>query len=152
MNELWKDIKGYEGLYKVSNYGRVKSMSRYRKGINNKLVLLKDKILKSNDDCSKGYLVVSLSKENKHKNYKIHRLVAETFIPNPNNYPQVNHIDGDKHNNNINNLEWCSCKQNIKHAWENGLNYVSEKHKKVASEIQKERWKKYRENKKRKED
>lgn len=104
--EIWKDIKGYEGLYQVSNLGNIKSLDR---NINNHFVLGKQ--LKSYSGTS-GYLFVRLSKNNKYKNFIIHRIVAETFIENPNNYNYVNHKDEDKINNNVCNLEWCSQKYN----------------------------------------
>ena len=108
--EVWKDVKGYEGLYKVSNTGKVKSFQRNREK------LLSDKYYEN------GYLRASLSKNKEKKKVLIHRLVAETFIPNPENKPEVNHIDGNKKNNNASNLEWCTHCENIKHAWETGLN------------------------------
>ena len=107
--EIWKDIEEYEGLYQVSNLGRVYSVKRnkYKK-------LSKDK---------DGYLFVCISKQGKHKGYRVHRLVAQAFIPNPENKPQINHIDGDKTNNVMKNLEWVTCKENIIHAHKNGLSY-----------------------------
>jgi hypothetical protein len=96
-SEVWKDIEGYEGLYQVSNSGRIKSVK------NN--IIRKPRI-------ARGYLYVNLSKSGKKKTYKIHRLVAQHFIPNPNNYPCVNHKDEDKLNNFLNNLEWCTFKYN----------------------------------------
>ena len=108
--EVWKDVKGYEGLYKVSNTGKVKSFQRNREK------LLSDKYYEN------GYLRASLSKNNEKKKVLIHRLVAETFIPNPENKPEVNHIDGNKKNNNASNLEWCTRCENVKHAWKTGLN------------------------------
>lgn len=70
---------------------------------------------------TRGYVRVRLQKDGERHNYALHRLVAEIFIPNPNEYPEVNHIDGNKLNNRVSNLEWCTRSQNIKHMWENGL-------------------------------
>ena len=112
MQEIWKDIKGFEGLYKVSNLGKVK---RIKRKIKNQYIFKGEKdinyILKGNKN-QKGYLQVKLFKDDEAKNYLIHRLVAETFIPNPNNYSQINHIDENKQNNCIDNLEWCTCNYN----------------------------------------
>lgn len=104
MIEIWKDIKGYEGLYQVSNLGRVKSLGNNKRR--------KEKILKQVEDGG-GYLFVLLCKNGKGKMFKVHRLVAQAFTPNPNNYPQVNHKDENKQNNCVWNLEWCDCKYNI---------------------------------------
>ena len=104
MKEIWKDILGYEGLYQVSNFGRVKSLNYKRTGKERILKLLKHKC---------GYLYIGLHKDNNVKNYYIHRLVAEAFIDNPNNLPQVNHKDENKLNNVVSNLEWCDAKYNI---------------------------------------
>lgn len=108
MKETWKDIAGYEGIYQVSNYGNVRSLSRtvcYKTG---KVVKYKEKPRKlvSNPD---GYLIVRLiGVDGKPPvNAKVHRLVAKAFIPNPNDYNQVNHKDEDKKNNHVDNLEWC---------------------------------------------
>lgn len=101
--EEWKDINGYEGLYQVSSFGRVKSLPR------NGTILI-EKIITCST--STGYCRVVLSKGNKTKNFNIHRLVAEAFIPNPNNLPCVNHKDENKRNNFISNLEWCTHKYN----------------------------------------
>ena len=98
--EIWKDIEGYEGLYQVSNEGRVRSFHRNR-----------EKILKSSDNGT-GYLMVGLSLDKKYKKCLIHRLVAKAFIPNPNNLLEVNHKDECKTNNSVENLEWCSSKYN----------------------------------------
>ena len=110
--EYWRPILNYEGLYEVSNFGRVKSFDTYRKGKNGSIRICRGRILKpyTNKD---GYLCVVLSKNNKHKTYKVHRLVAEAFLPNPDNLPQVNHRDENKQNNNVENLEFCDCKYNI---------------------------------------
>ena len=99
MEEIWKDIEGYEGLYQVSNMGRVRSLR------NN--IILKSKIERS------GYERVNLSVNNIHKDYYIHRMVATAFISNPNNCPIVNHKDEDRTNNRVDNLEWCTQKYNI---------------------------------------
>ncbi len=103
MKEIWKDIEGYEGLYQVSNLGDVRSL-KYAGG--NKVKILKQGNVN-------GYKRVSLHKNNKQKNYFVHRLVAMTFIPNPNNLPLVNHKDENKTNNSVDNLEWCTQKYNI---------------------------------------
>lgn len=110
--EIWKDIKGYEGKYQISNTGYVKSLDFNHTG--------KEKILKNKVNY-KGYCFVTLYKENKQYYPRIHRLVAETFIPNPDNLPQVNHIDGNKSNNSVENLEWCTNLENIRHADRMGL-------------------------------
>lgn len=98
--EEWKDIEGYEGLYQVSNYGRVKSLK-----------FGKEKILKPRKN-KYGYFDINLCNESKVKGFRVNRLVALTFIPNPNNYPQVNHKDENKLNNCVDNLEWCDRKYN----------------------------------------
>lgn len=98
LNEVWKDIEGYEGLYQVSNLGRVKSL---KKNIIRKQTLGKD-----------GYLRVILKHNGKSKNFSVHRLVAKAFLKNVFNYPEVNHKDENKTNNNVSNLEWCTRKYN----------------------------------------
>lgn len=113
MIEIWKDIPGYEGLYQISNYGNVRSMN-YNKKVGN------IKELKPNTTRD-GYLEVHISKDSKRRYFLIHRLVAQAFIDNPDNKPQVNHIDGDKSNNNVSNLEWVTNGENQRHAYDNGL-------------------------------
>lgn len=123
--EVWKDITGFENLYQVSNYGRVKRLSRkiYNKGLlkNKKYFYCKEIILK-NSTVSKGYKGVTLVKNGKRYHKKVHRLVAIEFIPNIDNKPQINHIDCNKANNMVNNLEWCTNSENQIHAYKNGLN------------------------------
>lgn len=117
--EVWEDIEGYEGGYKVSNKGRVRSLDR-RIDSGNKSQKCVGKIFVGKVN-KFGYLTVTISVNSKKKNLSVHRLVAQSFIPNPKNKPQVNHIDGNKLNNNVENLEWCTAQENIRHAWENGL-------------------------------
>ena len=113
--EIWKPIKGYEGLYEISNYGRVKSLARTWVTGHNSIVRSKDEsILAPKKD--RGYLRVGLLKNGKRKLLSIHRLVAEHFIPNPLNKPEVNHRDGNKENNHFSNLEWVTPAENTQHA------------------------------------
>ena len=107
--EIWQDIAGYEGLYKVSNLGRVKSLNYRRTG--------KEHLL--NKTLSKGYWRVLLSKNCISKKFSVHRLVSQAFIENPENLPQVNHIDENKLNNRVENLEWCSAEYNNKYGTRN---------------------------------
>lgn len=108
--EVWKDIYGYEGLYQVSNYGRVKSVEKIVKGKSGSERLLKEMILKQREDKG-GYLIVSLCKEGKVKLHKVHRLVAKAFIPNLENKPTVDHINGNKKFNVVWNLRWATYKE-----------------------------------------
>lgn len=111
MTEEWRDIVGYEGLYQVSSLGRVRSLDRVIER-NGRPSCLKGKVL-SGCRFGRGYLMVGLSKNNEVKLVGIHRLVAQAFVPNPNNLPQVNHKDCDKTNNRVENLEWCSALYNL---------------------------------------
>lgn len=105
--EIWKDVKGFEGYYEVSDLGRVRSVDRVVVDtVRNCERLLKGKLLVQRDN-GNGYKGVMFCKEHKIFHKYVHRLVAETFIPNPNNLPQVNHKDEDKSNNCVDNLEWC---------------------------------------------
>lgn len=106
--EIWRPVVGYEGLYEVSNTGLIRSLDRFVGNRNR----IKGKILSIQIEKG-GYCSVALSKYGKMKRYKIHRLVAQAFIPNPEGLPQVNHKDEDKTNNSVDNLEWCSSKYNI---------------------------------------
>lgn len=110
--EEWRSIPGYEGLYEVSSYGRVRSLDRYVKYSNGIMHLHKGRILSTGKD-KDGYFIVCLYKNKTHKFYHIHRLVALTFIPNSDNFPCVNHKDEDKTNNRLDNLEWCNHKYNM---------------------------------------
>lgn len=134
--EIWKDVKGYEGKYQISNYGEIKSLTRWGNG----------RILKGGKTKEKPqqYRYIALvgtgRKDIKHK--YIHRLVAEAFIPNPNNYTEVNHIDGNTMNNHADNLEWCTHKQNMENAHKRGVlvaGHLSEtgaKHPKAKTVLQ----------------
>lgn len=120
--EIWRDIKGYEGLYQISNLGRIR-----------KYIILKQFL------SHRGYLTTQLSKKNKSKTFLVHRLVAKTFIPKINDKNQVNHKDGNKTNNKVENLEWCTNKENNTHAWKNGLmKRVVENNKKEVAQYTKE--------------
>ena len=133
IKEIWKDIKDYEGLYQVSNLGNVRSVEKYI-GVNNKFKRkIKQKILKPSVVYN-GYLRICLAKNGKHKMFRIHRLVAQTFLSNKNNYEDVNHKDGNKQNNCVNNLEWCSRKQNIIHSWKNGFSKPHNTRKKLGED------------------
>lgn len=118
--EIWKDIQGYEGLYQVSNFGRVKSLDRY---VNAKLgsKMMRKGVIMTLQTSHKGYNVVMLHKNCKGHQQQVHRLVAIAFIPNPLNKPQVNHMDCNKKNNHISNLEWATQDENMHHASINGI-------------------------------
>ena len=111
MIEVWKDIDGFEGLYQVSNYGRVKSLERTVTYSSGNVHWYPERVLVP-VDAGNGYLRVSLSINNKYKSHLIHRLVAKAFVENPDNLPCVNHKDENQSNNHIDNLEWCSYKYN----------------------------------------
>lgn len=116
MEEVWKDIKGFERLYQISNLGRVKSLPKWMGSYYSKERILKNKLDRY------GYHKVTLCNGEQIRKYTtVHRLVAEAFIPNSNNLSTVNHKDGNKLNNTVSNLEWASNKENIDHAWKNGL-------------------------------
>ena len=104
--EVWKDIDGFEGLYQVSSFGRVKSLKRYVKKSNGKTMLVNERICKP--FVNKGYFYVTLSKNGHQPNKKVHRLVASAFIPNPKSLPHINHKDEVLSNNKASNLEWCT--------------------------------------------
>lgn len=109
--EIWKDIKGYEGKYQISNLGNIKSIN-YNK-------TKKEKLLKPNIS-KRGYKYINLCKSGRQQKKYIHRLVAEAFISNPNNYPVINHKDNNPLNNNVKNLEWCTQSYNVRYAYKCG--------------------------------
>ena len=115
MNEIWKDIHGYEGLYQVSNTGKVKSLEKTQIFPNGGKFVRKEKILRTNKTHN-GYLNVRLYKDKHVKGFGVHRLVAQEFIENKNNLPQVNHINCNKTDNRVENLEWCDASYNQLHA------------------------------------
>jgi hypothetical protein len=123
-NEIWKNIEEYP-KYQVSNHGRIKSLDF--NGTKKKKIL-------TPVVTRKGYLNINLYLNGKIKNIPIHRLVAKAFIENPENKPQVNHIDGNKKNNNVSNLEWCTNQENMLHAFKTGLN----KHMRAVIQYDKE--------------
>ena len=129
--ETWKNIfKNYQ----ISDNGRIKSQRRIIKMPNGGHRVHEERILKPYHD-KDGYLVIQLCVDGKVKYFLIHRLVAMAFIPNPNNLPQVNHIDGNKENVCASNLEWCTCRENIQHAYDKGLKKASQKQKEIAKKI-----------------
>ena len=112
--EIWRPIEGYEGYYEVSSFGRVRSLDMYVKIGYGNYRLHKGKVislLKKGD----GYIQVNLCYNGKLYKKYVHRLVAEAFIPNPDNLPEVNHLDEDKTNNSVDNLEWCDRSYNLKY-------------------------------------
>lgn len=104
MLEIWRPIDGYTGLYEVSSLGKIRSLLRKKDNNHGRLL--------SPSPNTDGYLTVVLTKDSQRKSFKVHRLVAQAFIPNPNSYPQVNHKDENKSNNQVTNLEWCTAKYN----------------------------------------
>jgi hypothetical protein len=125
MKEIWLPVIGYEGLYSVSNLGRVLSHKRHirisacdRK--KEHFIEIKEKVCRANKG-NGGYLYHGLTKDGILKSIKVHRMVAMAFIPNPEGHPQVNHKDGNKQNNLLENLEWCTSRENLIHALRTGL-------------------------------
>ena len=116
--EIWKDIAGYEGLYQISNIGRVRSLNK-GDGIGTGNYKRKCKIIKSATNVQR-YEIVVLSKKGKRKTITVHRLVAEAFIPNPNKFPCINHKDESRNNNAVENLEWCNYSYNNKYGYDKG--------------------------------
>ena len=127
--EIWKDVVGFEGLYKVSNNGKIKSLSRDIPFTNRWGQRITRKsgeiIMKPKKISTCGYVRIQLMKNAIDKIYSLHRIVAMAFLENPKNLPQVNHKDGDKTNNNNWNLEWCTISHNNSHAYKLGLNHTA---------------------------
>jgi hypothetical protein len=121
VEEVWRDVKLYEGKYQVSNLGRIKSLERVVKLFHGGTFVKKEIILTPNKD-KKGYLRVDfIPKRIENNSRMVHRIVANAFIENPNNLPQVNHINGIKDDNNVDNLEWVTSKENCIHSFAIGL-------------------------------
>ena len=126
MKEIWKDIEGYEGLYQISNYGKIKSFHK------NKILILNNSIDRY------GYYFIRLSKNGESKRFAVHRLVCFAFIPNKENKPYVNHKDGNPKNNNVNNLEWCTPSENMFHKTRVlGYNHSEQTKKKLSMSAKK---------------
>lgn len=109
--EIWKDIEGYEGKYQVSNCGRVKSLGRYIEKKGQSPAYLRERILSTH--MLKGYKMVNLCSNNKEKTFSVHRLIANAFIPNPNNFPHIDHINTIRTDNRVENLRWVNRSMNM---------------------------------------
>lgn len=115
----YSDIPGYEGSYQINQIGQVKSLDRATKNHRGPYIRKGKKIIACKDSC--GYLSVGLSRDNKCKTFRVHTIMAKIWLPNEEGKEEVNHKDGDKNNNNINNLEWVTKSENMIHAYDNGL-------------------------------
>jgi hypothetical protein len=118
---IWKAIKGFEGQYEVSNTGLIKSLERQVRNTQSSFRTVKEKVLTQFPSTTVDYLYIPLSQNRVSKKYTVHRIVAEAFCNNPENKPHVNHLDGNKLNNNAYNLEWVTISENHQHAWKTGI-------------------------------
>lgn len=133
--EIWKSIKGYEGLYEVSSYGRVRGLDRFVTRSDGRKYLCKGRILKPKKD-RYGYIQLALYNSKRRASYSVHRIVAKAFIPNPDNLPQVNHKDENPSNNHAENLEWCT--QVYNNCYGTGIQRRMKKTSKSVLQIDKE--------------
>lgn len=117
LRKLWHSVRGYDGLYQVSNFGEIKSLPRRKHLPNGKYTVSKEKLLSPARIGKDGYEFVYLTVGGESKRFYVHRIVAEAFLPNPDGMPFVNHINGLKFDNRLENLEWCSRSKNAKHAY-----------------------------------
>lgn len=134
MEEIWKDIPSYEGYYQVSNLGNFRSLPRRVRYKSNGWRNYPSKTLLT-ETTKDNYQRIVLMKEGVKTRYQAHRLVALAFIPNPDNKPFINHIDGNKSNNNADNLEWCTASENVTHADITGLRDMSKHHPSNSKKI-----------------
>lgn len=141
MDEVWKNIDGYDGIFQVSNLGSVRSVDRFVNGAYGKR-WIKGKYFKPVLNKSDGYLRVVFMVDGVSKRHYVHRLIANAFLPKINGKEYVNHIDGNKLNNSISNLEWCTLKENQQHAFRIGLNHgksgTANNNAKLSSQMAKE--------------
>lgn len=141
-SEIWADIPGFEGAYQISNTGIIRSLDRKVNCRFGSYAIKKGKILKPSIN-GEGYYAVTLSKESKRQVRSIHRLLALAFLSNPKGKREVNHINGNKHDNRLENLEWVSSSENRKHAWDTGLKFATQKMRDNMFILGKKRSKKY---------
>ena len=128
---MWKEVKDYEGIYEVSDNGEIRSLGRFV--TNNGTEVWIEGTMKTTRQTKQGYVLVDLWKDGKGKTYKVHRLVAEAYIPNPEGKETVNHIDGNKANNNVSNLEWATQKEQNLHFYQHNLKSKENVNKAIQS-------------------
>lgn len=141
--EIWKDIIGYEGLYQISNKGRVKSLKKWCGNKHLSKWIKEESILKPTDN-GNGYLIIGLRNQTKRKNFYIHRLVASYFLDNPENKKCINHKDFNKQNNDVDNLEWISQKDNVLYSVDRMKHRKSRSKTNTGERYITKRYKKYR--------